>query len=136
MDASNILFAVENGCDLTLLEELFDRNNTTVHRVGSGEEALATLHAMPFEIMLTDMVMPDMDAITLARRARRVSPGLTVFMYTDLPTRALRREISDAGIERIFDKPLSPNLVGYVLREARRASDRRNDMNSTTAKGM
>lgn len=135
MVASRILFAAGRDYDLTLLEELFDRNNTTVHRVGSGEEALATLREKPFELMLTDLVMPDMDAITLARKARRTRPGLAVFMYTDLPTLALGREISEAGIERVFDKPLSPKLVRYLLREARRVSERRGAMDSTSAKG-
>jgi len=86
--------------------------------------------------MLTDLVMSDMDAITLARKARRTRPGLTVFIYTDLPTLALRHEISEAGIERVFDKPLSPKLVRYLLREARRASERRGSMDSKSAKGV
>ncbi|WP_318556497.1 response regulator [Geobacter anodireducens] len=136
MAASKILFAAGSDCDFTLLEELFDRNNTTVHRVRSGEEALATLRTTSFELMLTDLEMPDMDAITLARRARRARPGLTVFMYTDLPTQALRREIGEAGIERIFDKPLSPKLVRYLLWEARRASERGGGGDASSAKGV
>jgi|JI10StandDraft_1071094.scaffolds.fasta_scaffold294295_2 DNA-binding NtrC family response regulator len=47
-----------------------------------GEEALATLHETRFDLLLTDLQMPDVDGLDLLRRGRILDPDLAVVMMT------------------------------------------------------
>lgn len=47
-----------------------------------GEEALARLGAQPYDIVLTDILMPAMDGLTLLSRIHAVRPGARVLVMT------------------------------------------------------
>ncbi len=47
-----------------------------------GGEALAELERMPFDLVLSDMVMPEMDGVTLLRRIRSTMPLLPFVLIT------------------------------------------------------
>jgi PAS domain S-box-containing protein len=68
-----------------MLEEL---GHETVHAVSTGEEALALLRGdRPFDLLLTDHVMPGMSGVALAGAARALRPGLPVVIasgFTEL----------------------------------------------------
>src|SRR5437899_2476166 len=48
----------------------------------SGEEALNALRTQPFDIMLTDLMMPVMDGISLLRSSLEIDPHLVCIMMT------------------------------------------------------
>jgi signal transduction histidine kinase/ActR/RegA family two-component response regulator len=57
--------------------------------LGSGEAALALLAAEPFDLLVTDVVMPGMNGVELARRSRRVAPKMPILFasgYADVQT--------------------------------------------------
>jgi DNA-binding NtrC family response regulator len=48
----------------------------------NGLEALARLEETPFDVILTDMAMPEMDGVELIRRARRRDPDTPIVVLT------------------------------------------------------
>ncbi|CAJ0743144.1 Sensor histidine kinase RcsC [Ralstonia edaphis] len=57
----------------------------TPQQAASGAQALAALKAGPFDVLFTDVVMPDMSGIELAQRASALHPELRVVFASGNP---------------------------------------------------
>ena len=62
-----------------------------------AEEALRALRARPFDVLLTDLVMPGIDGIELMRRAKRIRPSCEVVVMTAFATVDTAREALKRG---------------------------------------
>jgi CheY-like chemotaxis protein len=63
----------------------------------NGLSAYQRLREEPFEMLLTDIVMPEMDGIELARRASELDPDIKIMFITGFAAVALN---SDRGAEK------------------------------------
>ncbi len=73
-----VLFIEDDPTLRMLTGEVMSELGHTVVLGGSAEEALARLAEEPFDVLFTDVGLPGMDGLELARRARAADPGLTV----------------------------------------------------------
>lgn len=107
-------------------EDLVTSLGHTVETASSGARALEMLGRGGYEMVLTDLVMPDIDGLDLLISIRRRWPELPVLMMTghaslSSAVTALRR-----GIDDILIKPIYPELVAHRIdaimehRDARR----------------
>ncbi len=55
----------------------------------NGLSAYQRLREEPFELLLTDIVMPEMDGIELARRASEIEPDIKIMFITGFAAVAL-----------------------------------------------
>jgi CheY-like chemotaxis protein len=69
----------------------------------SGYEALRILRERPVDAMFTDVVMPGMDGVRLAKEAKALRPGLKVLFGTGYAQRAAQRGAIRSG--RVLYKP-------------------------------
>ena len=72
-----------------------------VATAAAGEEALRLIEAGRFELMVTDVAMPGMNGVELARRARRLAPDLPILFasgYADVHT--FGAELSEEAVLR------------------------------------
>ena len=58
----------------------------------NGMSAYRRLREEPFELLLTDIVMPEMDGIELARRAAELDPDIKIMFITGFAAVALNAE--------------------------------------------
>ena len=72
--------------------ELMDMLGHSVLGVASAEEARAALAAEPFDLLFTDVSLPGMSGVDLAREAVRRRPGLSVIIAS-----GIRRGASPGG---------------------------------------
>lgn len=81
-----------------------------VHLVNSGREALAALQDHSFDLMFTDVEMPDMDGYELTRAVRRreVSPldRLPIIAMTAHAMKGTRERCLAAGMDDFVSKPV------------------------------
>ena len=102
-----------------MLTEILTGARHRVVAVGSGREALQRLAAGPYEVIFTDMRMPDLDGRALYReielrwpdRAERV-----VFVTGDTLTANLRDFVKETG-RPVIEKPFLPSEVRRVVEE-------------------
>ena len=87
----------------------------------NGRSAYERLREEPFALLLTDIVMPEMDGIELARRATELDPDLKVMFITGFAAVALNPD-SDAPKDA---KVLSQALPPQGPRQRGRAAARR-----------
>src|SRR5512132_1191249 len=84
---------------------------------GNGLEAYERLKEEPFTLLLTDIVMPEMDGIELARRASELDPDLKIMFITGFAAVALNPDSQAPKDAKILSKPFHlSNLVDQVTR--------------------
>ncbi len=77
------ILVVDDEVDmLETCRRILVRSGYRVEVASSPAEAEKLLKGEPFALMITDLVMPGMDGIALARRARQHVPGLAVLVIT------------------------------------------------------
>src|SRR5579863_7655291 len=72
----------------------------------NGLSAYQRLREEPYELLLTDIVMPEMDGIELARRAAELDPYITFMFSADFATVALNSESSAPRHAKVLSKPI------------------------------
>ena len=78
----------------------------------SGEKALAALRTEPFDVVLTDMMMPGMDGITLVQEGLQIDPHLVCIMMTGQGTIQTAVDSMKVGA---FDYILKPFRLQTLL---------------------
>ena len=71
----------------------------------NGRSAYERLREEPFTLLLTDIVMPEMDGIELARRATELDPDLRVMSITGFAAVALNPESNAPKDASVLSKP-------------------------------
>ena len=71
---------------ITALCDTLRRHGYDVSGVGTGKEALEALRATPFDLLLTDLSMPQIDGIALLKAALAMDPGLVAIVMTGQDT--------------------------------------------------
>jgi DNA-binding NtrC family response regulator len=72
-----------------------------------AEEALRVLRSRPFDVLLTDLVMPGIDGIEVLRRAKRIRPSCEVVVMTAFATVDTARAALKRGAVDYLTKPFS-----------------------------
>jgi two-component system cell cycle response regulator CpdR len=83
----------------------------------NGLEAYERLREEPFTLLLTDIVMPEMDGIELARKASELDPDLKIMFITGFAAVALNPDNQAPKDAKILSKPFHlRDLVDQVER--------------------
>jgi two-component system, cell cycle response regulator CpdR len=90
MDMIRILLAEDEQAMREYLTRALERSGYEVVPVDRGTEAVPLLEKEHFDLLLTDIVMPEMDGIELARHCGKVSPQTEVMFITGFSGVALR----------------------------------------------
>ena len=73
----------------------------------SGTEALEGLRHMRPDIVITDLLMPDMDGIEFVRQARDRFPGVRFLMLSQVTAKDMVAEAYHAGVDFFITKPIN-----------------------------
>jgi two-component system cell cycle response regulator CpdR len=68
--------------------------------------AYQRLREEPFEMLLTDIVMPEMDGIELARRASELDPDIKIMFITGFAAVALNSDSEAPKNAKVLAKPV------------------------------
>lgn len=100
---------------LNLLESLGYKVTTRT----SGIEALAAFRADPnrFDVVITDLTMPQMTGLELARALRQIRPDIPIILCTGFSGTVTPERLKAAGISRLTAKPLILDDLARSLRE-------------------
>ena len=86
---SKILLAEDDNDMRRFLAKALEKAGYEVTSYDNGASAYERLREEPFSLLLTDIVMPEMDGIELARRATELDPDLKVMFITGFAAVAL-----------------------------------------------
>jgi two-component system cell cycle response regulator CpdR len=111
-----ILLAEDDPSMRVYLARALERSGYQVVAVDRGTEALPLIEAGSFDLLLTDIVMPEMDGIELAQKATAIAPDMRVMFITGFAAVALKagKAAPDA---KVLSKPFHlRDLVAEVDR--------------------
>ena len=113
---ARILLAEDDTSMREYLQRALQRVGYEVSAVGCGTQAMPLLETEHFDLLLTDIVMPEMDGIELAQKASAIDPAIRVMFITGFAAVALKagRKTPDA---KVLSKPFHlRDLVAEVER--------------------
>ena len=93
------------------------------HEVAVAEDAFSALEDVrrePFDIVVTDIILPRMSGVELLREIHDVYPGIQVIMLTGEPTVETAAEAVRSGAFDYLAKPVSQNAIKRVVANAAR----------------
>jgi len=85
--------------------------------VGSGMEGVEMFRTEPFDIVITDLGMPDLTGLEVARKVRELNPGAKVILCTGWNAAVSKREQEAAGVDRLLEKPFRLDRLLHLVNE-------------------
>ena len=118
---ARILLAEDDGAMRTYLERALHNAGFAVDSVDRGTAALPLLEDNHYDLLLSDIVMPEMDGIELAQKCNELSPETKVMFITGFAAVTLKasREQPQA---KVLSKPF--HLKDLVMEVERVLGDR------------
>jgi two-component system cell cycle response regulator CpdR len=111
-----ILLAEDDDSMRAYLARALERVGYAVDAVDRGTTALVRLGTESYDLLLTDIVMPEMDGIELAQKAALIAPEMRVMFITGFAAVALRAGKA-APEAKVLSKPFHlRDLVAEVDR--------------------
>lgn len=120
MSDIRILLAEDDEAMRTYLHRALEKAGYDVVSVDRGTDALPMLEKERFDLLLSDIVMPEMDGIELAQRCAEVSPGTKVMFITGFAAVTLKAA-KETPQAKLLSKPF--HLRDLVLEVERMFED-------------
>ena len=112
-----------------LLRAVLEAANYTVTTAGDGEEALAVMDREHIDLVIVDIMMPQMDGYALTSLLRSANLELPILMVTAKQLPEDRKQGFLVGTDDYMTKPIDEEelllRIKALLRRARIASERR-----------
>lgn len=104
-----ILVVDDENEALQLVEIMLNNSPFTIRTAKTGEEALATAQSTPVDVVLLDIMMPDMSGVTVCGHLRATPHlrNIPIVMLTALDDYATRRKAIQAGATDLLTKPVA-----------------------------
>ncbi len=100
------------------LRQLLDLLGYDVVALASGEDALSLPAVDPFDVVLTDYVLPGVDGMTLSEELSRRWPGIKVILMSGYAENEMVRDAVAAGRLRFLAKPFDLATLAREMKEA------------------
>ncbi|MDA8707964.1 response regulator [Hellea sp.] len=103
---ATILYAEDDDAMRKFFEKALEKAGHHVIACADGERALRALKFADgaFDMLLTDIMMPGMDGIELAKQAETLSPGIKIMFITGFSAVAMGD--SSAAEQTVLQKPV------------------------------
>ena len=116
--AARLLIVDDEAAQLRALCDTLQLEGYVTQGFGSGPEALATLSPGEFDLLLTDLMMPGMDGITLIDAAKKIDPSIGALVMTGHGTIDTAVRAMQGGALDYILKPFKLNVILPVIARA------------------
>jgi CheY-like chemotaxis protein len=122
-----ILLAEDDKVSQMALVKMLEKKGHRVHAVEDGKNALASLAAKPFDVVIMDVQMPIMDGVQATRNIRKGDGGeaatnIPIIAMTAYAMAGDKEKFLSAGMNAYVSKPVEytelENLLEQVCHEA------------------
>ncbi len=116
---ARILVAEDEPAVREFVRRALQHRNHVVTAVADGTEALDALAGnSDFDLMLTDIVMPELDGIALALKVAKEYPTIRILMMTGFAAEKARAHNLDFLIHDVVTKPFSMDEINNAVTKA------------------
>ncbi len=115
---ARILLADDDKPTRDLVKRALESDGHAVEVAQDGTEALESLmNGSTAEVLVTDVNMPGLDGISLAKRAQGIVPGIRVLMMSGFAEELERAKSAAVGRVSVLSKPFSLDHVRSAVRD-------------------
>ena len=122
-----VLVAEDHPVNQTLTARLLEKHGHAVVLAANGKEALAALDRQPFDLVLMDLQMPEMDGWEATAEIRRREAGtgrrLPIIAVTAHAMKGDRERCLAAGMDGYVSKPIQPRDLYRAIGEVMPAAE-------------
>lgn len=108
---ARILIIDDDEVTREILDELFEMEGYRVAKASDGKEGLKLHKENPFDLIITDIIMPEMEGLETIREIKRISPEVKIIAISGggrLDPNGYLIMAGKLGANLTFDKPLDP----------------------------
>ncbi len=123
-----LLVIEDNDINRLLLEKMLSDLGHQVTSAAGGAEGLAQISAQEFDLIITDISMPEVDGLEVLRRVRkdRLAEGVDIVALTAHAASEDHARILEAGFAEVLTKPINRSAMAAMI-------DRRTGVGETFA---
>jgi DNA-binding NtrC family response regulator len=136
MENASILVVDDDKTFRDLLTDVLQFAGFSVFSAENGQSALKALEANHADLVLLDLVLPDIDGIEVLQRALAMKPGLAVVMISGQGNIQRAVEATKLGAYDFLEKPLEAPRVLITVRNALEASALRKQSELSIAQSL
>jgi signal transduction histidine kinase/CheY-like chemotaxis protein len=123
VEGKRVLIVDDNSTNRTILKNQLEQWKLCPTLAASGKEALTILAEHPgFELVLTDMQMPEMDGVQLATEMRNLYPAMPIILLSSLGDE--RNKSYPKLFSSVLTKPVKQSLLCRQVLTQLRQQDR------------
>ena len=119
----NVLVVDDNDCIREVLTALLLRRGHRCESAANGREAMEKVAQGHFDVVITDVNMPEMDGITLTRELALRFSDLPVMIMTGQLDEHCRKSALSAGAREVLGKPFEISELTAKLRKMLHVQD-------------
>src|SRR4029453_6831384 len=117
VDSARILVVDDERSMREMLAILLRREGHDVAVAENGRTAIDLLNKGPFDLIVSDARMPDVDGLEVLRHARSVNPTIIAIMVTPYGSPHLLRGVAQLGVNDYVEKPFNTEVLRFRIRK-------------------
>ena len=110
-----VLYAEDEPTTREEIGAFLRRRTGTLVTAGDGEAGLAAFRARPAQVIVTDIRMPVMDGLAMAREIRKLDPGVLLVVTTAFEDEEYLARAVETGIDQYVVKPIQQARLEFAL---------------------
>ena len=116
--SARILIADDEEIVIRSCLRILDGDDFQVEAVQDGREALRKIEENPYDVLILDIMMPNMDGLEVLRRVKETHPNMDVIMITGLSQIDTAVQAMKLGAFDYISKPFEPDELKLVVQRA------------------
>jgi two-component system, NtrC family, response regulator PilR len=116
-ESARILVVDDERSMREMLAILLKREGHEVAVAENGRGAIELLNQRPFDLVVSDARMPDVDGLEVLRHARSINPSVIAIMVTAYGSPDLLRGVAQLGVNDYVEKPFNTEVLRFRIRK-------------------
>lgn len=131
-DNVSILVVDDEQIVIKSCERVLKSEGYTINTAANGQEAINILQKKDYDLVITDLKMPEVDGIDLIKWLKSSKPQTGIVVITGYPSQETIKDALDLGIVDYLPKPFTPAILTDVTSKAVAWIRKRTVQNRTT----
>lgn len=112
---AKLLVVDDDPVTRNLIRAILTREGHDLTLCAGATEAIGILYVQKFDLVLTDIIMPDHDGFEVIKAARSLRPEMPVVILSAIddkvPSQLTSAAFAKLGVTRVIAKPINPSLL-------------------------
>jgi two-component system, OmpR family, response regulator len=117
MAALRVLLVEDDDDNRELMAEVLEASGCQVLSAATGQEGLRTLSEHSVDVVVTDVGMPGMGGLEVARAAKAIAPKVPVVIVTGWAEREDIARARGKDVDAVLIKPVDPDTLTQTVTE-------------------